>query len=355
MSDLPNGRIGVLSFMGIGDNIMAIQALQFFELNGGQILWMCKEESADIVSAFLENCRVVPLKGTMKRWKANTILGLIRHMVRYVKIAKDLNISTAVILDYRPFPVLFFSLVLRLGRFGAVAASFEKGWSALFLTTKHRMVLYEHKHEVERYYDLFSDALKPALSSGALYSSLRKRQVVLKTVGSYIREGRRPIIGIVPGSARTFKRWRSQNFKSLVSQIVTLGYDVIIFGSSTEREECLAIAGDFSEHRVSVVAGQMSLLEQGLISTECRVVVTNDTAFMHLADLLGVKVIGLFGVTRPERCGPFSQRHNVVKASIDGAGSYVYGSFKDWDDSCINSIGVEEVLRKVFELLKDRA
>jgi len=62
------------------------------------------------------------------------------------------------------------------------------------------------------------------------------------------------------------------------------------------------------------LAGQTDLPEYMSRLQSCRVVVTNDTGGMHLANALGVPVLALFGPTNPVRTGPvFSAPFAVVQ------------------------------------------
>ena len=64
------------------------------------------------------------------------------------------------------------------------------------------------------------------------------------------------------------------------------------------------IAQGFPASRITDLAGQTDL--PGLVTAfrTCRLMVTNDTGGMHLANAVGVPVIGLFGPTNPVRTGP---------------------------------------------------
>jgi ADP-heptose:LPS heptosyltransferase len=91
----------------------------------------------------------------------------------------------------------------------------------------------------------------------------------------------------------------------------------------------------------------VGLVKLASLMEDADVLLTNDSAAMHLADLVGLQVIALFGITRPERCGPYSQTENVIRSRSSESGSYSFGKFKNYDDTCINEIDVEEVWEAV--------
>ncbi|MEI6358390.1 MAG: glycosyltransferase family 9 protein, partial [Verrucomicrobiota bacterium] len=65
-----------------------------------------------------------------------------------------------------------------------------------------------------------------------------------------------------------------------------------------------AVAAGFDPSRVEDLAGRTSLTEFAARLHACRVLVTNDTGGMHLANALGVPLLALFGPTNPLRTGP---------------------------------------------------
>ncbi|HLP25250.1 MAG TPA: glycosyltransferase family 9 protein, partial [Acidobacteriota bacterium] len=74
-------------------------------------------------------------------------------------------------------------------------------------------------------------------------------------------------------------------------------------GTPNDRAITDAIAAGFGE-RVENLAGKTGLVEFAERLQACALLVANDTGGMHLANALGVPVIGLFGPTNPVRTGP---------------------------------------------------
>ena len=62
------------------------------------------------------------------------------------------------------------------------------------------------------------------------------------------------------------------------------------------------------------LAGKTNLVEFARALVSCRLLVANDTGGMHLANALGVPVVGLFGPTNPLRTGPvFSSPYRILQ------------------------------------------
>jgi len=122
-------------------------------------------------------------------------------------------------------------------------------------------------------------------------------------------------IALLPGSENSpQKRWPVEHFRKLISlrpneQFVILGTkaDTII------ADEIASTLGD----NVTNLCGKTDLLSFADELAKCRLVITNDSGGLHLANAIGVPVIGLFGPTNPVRTGPvFSSK--FILAQPDG-------------------------------------
>jgi ADP-heptose:LPS heptosyltransferase len=78
----------------------------------------------------------------------------------------------------------------------------------------------------------------------------------------------------------------------------------VLFGTSRDAAITAEIAAGFDASRVTDLAGRTDLPTYVSHLRACRLLVTNDTGGMHLANALGVPLIALFGPTNPLRTGP---------------------------------------------------
>jgi heptosyltransferase-2 len=111
------------------------------------------------------------------------------------------------------------------------------------------------------------------------------------------------LIGLIPGSENTpEKRWPVAHWRALIETHPR--HRFMIFGTPNDAAIAAEVAAGFAPDRVVNVAGQTNLTGFAAALDRCRVLVTNDTGGMHLANARGVPVIGLFGPTNPLRTGP---------------------------------------------------
>ena len=107
-------------------------------------------------------------------------------------------------------------------------------------------------------------------------------------------------IALIPGSENNpSKRWPVAHWRSLIEGLP--GERFVVFGTRADIPIAEAVAKGFPRERVENRAGRTDLpsFVEGLAS--CRLLVTNDTGGMHLANARGVP---LFGPTNPVRTGP---------------------------------------------------
>ncbi|HVS53781.1 MAG TPA: glycosyltransferase family 9 protein [Opitutaceae bacterium] len=111
------------------------------------------------------------------------------------------------------------------------------------------------------------------------------------------------LIGLIPGSENNpEKRWPVGHWRELIAAFPEEQFAV--FGTANDAPITRAVVEGFDPARVRDLAGKTDLLAFAAQLRACRLLVTNDTGGMHLANLLGVPLLALFGPTNPVRTGP---------------------------------------------------
>lgn len=111
-----------------------------------------------------------------------------------------------------------------------------------------------------------------------------------------------PSIGLICGSENNpTKRWPVEHWRALIGLLPQERF--VLFGTANDLHITNAVAAGFGD-RVENLAGRTALPEYAARLRACRLLVTNDTGGMHLANALGVPLIALFGPTNPVRTGP---------------------------------------------------
>ena len=106
-------------------------------------------------------------------------------------------------------------------------------------------------------------------------------------------------IALAPGSVWATKKWPADYFKSLAGGMSRRGTVIVTVGGKDERELCAEIGRSLPSTFINA-AGRLTLRQSAELLRRCAVLVSNDSAPMHLAVAVGTPVIALFGPTVPE-------------------------------------------------------
>ena len=114
---------------------------------------------------------------------------------------------------------------------------------------------------------------------------------------------RQSAIALIAGSENTpEKRWPVSHWRALIEALPHESF--ALFGTANDAPITSAIAAGFAPERVRDFAGKTDLMTYVRALHGSRLLVTNDTGGMHLANALGVPLVALFGPTNPVRTGP---------------------------------------------------
>jgi lipopolysaccharide heptosyltransferase II len=166
---------------------------------------------------------------------------------------------------------------------------------------------------------------------------------------------RQPIkIGLCPGAEYgPAKRWLPKRFAEAAEKISAQSFvQWILFGTprdATIGAEIAAVLGDYCVNRV----GQTTLGQLIDELRECRLLLTNDTGTMHLAALLGVPVVAIFGSTEPRLTGPLGDGHVVLRHHVECSPCFLRECPIDF--RCMKAVSVQEVANAVLSILSKQS
>jgi len=110
------------------------------------------------------------------------------------------------------------------------------------------------------------------------------------------------VLGLIAGSENNpAKRWPVAHWRAVID--ARPADQFLLFGTANDLPITTAIAEGFGA-RVENLAGRTSLPEYCARLRTCRLLITNDTGGMHLANALDVPLVALFGPTNPVRTAP---------------------------------------------------
>ena len=124
-------------------------------------------------------------------------------------------------------------------------------------------------------------------------------------------------VGIAPGSKWPTKRWPEEYFVELMRNLVRSGAELFLIGGREDRSLCDAILRRSGTAAVNT-CGRLSILESAALIRRLDLMVTNDSAPLHIADAVGTPVFAIFGPTvRRFGCTPYRPPDRLFEAELD--------------------------------------
>lgn len=178
-------------------------------------------------------------------------------------------------------------------------------------------------------------------------------QWATKTLGDSLKD--KAVIGIHPGGKTRdkVKRWPEEHFARLIDLLIHRdSVEVILFGGPHDGPSIQSIVEN-AETSPRVAASQ-PLSQTAALIKNCDIFVSNDSGLMHLAALLKVPVVGLFGPTSPVKTGPWGTRHRVIVADCKCSPCWRPGYHGCQNGDCMRTITVDRVYSTVSQLIPSR-
>jgi ADP-heptose:LPS heptosyltransferase len=210
------------------------------------------------------------------------------------------------------------------------------------------------KHSVERYCDAFRKSgfpVKPSTGPWIIPSpeETTKAGLMLEKQGELN-------IGVAPYAKHKLKRWPEENMVRLLGLISEKHKCRFwLFGGNEESDKLNAlqvkITGSFN------IAGRLTLDEELALMSKLDIMIAMDSANMHMAALVGTKVISIWGGTDPlSGFGAWMQPENFSisipfqELTCRPCTTYGKGECRRGDLACMNWLTPERVFQKMNNL-----
>ena len=157
------------------------------------------------------------------------------------------------------------------------------------------------------------------------------------------------LLGLCPGAEYgPAKRWLPERFaQAAVTISAQSNAKWILFGTDKDKVAGDTISTALGENCVNRI-GQTTLGQLIEELRGCHALLTNDTGTMHLAKLLGVPVVAIFGSTEPALTGPFGHGHAILRHHVECSPCFLRECPIDF--RCMKEITVQEVVNAVMSI-----
>jgi lipopolysaccharide heptosyltransferase II len=158
-------------------------------------------------------------------------------------------------------------------------------------------------------------------------------------------------IGLCPGAEYgPAKRWLPERFAEVaVAVSAQRPVQWILFGTAGDAAIGATIEASVGAHCTNRI-GKTTMSELIAELSECALLLTNDTGTMHLATILGVPVVAVFGSTEPHLTGPLGNARHIIRHQVECSPCFLRECPIDF--RCMKAVTVSEVAEAVSSLLK---
>ncbi len=164
-------------------------------------------------------------------------------------------------------------------------------------------------------------------------------------------------IGLAPGARHHTKQWLPSGFVRVAKTLQEQGWNIVLFGSSRERDLCEGIAFRLDPRSTQIVVGNDLSMTARLLD-RCTLLVCNDSAAVHIAAARRVPVVVVYGSTVPAfGFTPYCVPHRIVEVELPcrpcthiGRARCPRGHF-----GCMHGVTAEHVLVAVQSLITELA
>ncbi|WP_320054195.1 glycosyltransferase family 9 protein [uncultured Acetobacteroides sp.] len=162
-------------------------------------------------------------------------------------------------------------------------------------------------------------------------------------------------IGIAPFAQHKGKVYPPEKMEEVVQHFNQKdGVKIILFGGGKAEEAALKVWETKYDNAISV-AGKIRLGQELLVMDYLDVMVSMDSANMHLASLTATPVVSIWGATHPY-AGFYGWKQpvdNIIQLDLSCRPCSVYGNKECmWGDyRCMNDIKPETIIRKIEEII----
>ena len=212
------------------------------------------------------------------------------------------------------------------------------------LTRKKNKVLHQLTPVFSRYANVLADAGYPVL--------LNQENERIRSISKNSDHRAERKIGIAPFAKHREKTYPPEKMEKVIEWLSRNQYKIYLFGGGATEEEMLE-EWEKKYNDVTNAAGKYSLAEELKLIQDLDLMISMDSANMHLASLYGVPVISIWGATHPFAgfYGYGQDPQNIIQADLYCRPCSVFGNKKcfrgDW--ACMNMIAPELIIMKIQE------
>lgn len=213
------------------------------------------------------------------------------------------------------------------------------------------------KTSVERYREVFSRlGFHFPLTFTSLYEKTPDSALSLTAITGI--KGEQQWVGVAPFAKHSGKIYPLTLMEQVVNELnATPGIRIFLFGGG-KQEAAILTNWEKKYPQTIALPGKLKTAEELLLMSQLDVMVSMDSANMHMASLVHTPVISIWGATHPW-CGFMGYQQdpaNIVQTDLPCRPCSVFGNKPCYrkDYACLQQIQPAAIIRQIFRVLKEK-
>lgn len=160
------------------------------------------------------------------------------------------------------------------------------------------------------------------------------------------------IVAIAAGAKSHTKRWTITGFVRLCDRLnKEMGLKILLVGDDNDRAINQEIK-DVGLREVYDLSGRTHIKELAYLLSLCKLLITNDSAPVHIASAVGLPAVAIFGPTDHRKYGPLFAESIVIRKALRC--SPCEKALCRFDLECMKKITADEVFNAAKKILSKR-
>ncbi|MEO8446585.1 MAG: glycosyltransferase family 9 protein [bacterium] len=244
---------------------------------------------------------------------------------------------------------------------------FSKARNTISFNTSSLSFLYRHRvsyissiHEIQRNLKLLEPLgiIEDRIIQPELFPGTEEATKVNEFFLENKIDQKEKIISVAPGSVWFTKRFPEEKFVKLCDLLSEDDLRIILIGGKEDEKYCSFIKEKSVNKNIINAAENFSILESAEIIKRSALLVSNDSAPLHIADAVGTPVIAVFGATIPQfGFYPYGKKDVIIETeglkcrpcSIHGGNKCPIGTFV-----CMKNIEEEKIALNIKKILSQK-
>ncbi|WP_406826079.1 glycosyltransferase family 9 protein [Pedobacter sp. KACC 23697] len=219
------------------------------------------------------------------------------------------------------------------------------------LTRAHNKIFKPLRKTVERYADVFRQLGFNVKLSHKINTS---QQEIPANAQDLFADKATKKIGISPFAQHVYKVYALEKMEEVVASLGRLGYEIFIFGGGKKEQEIAEKWANANKNTHNLI-GNFNLTEELAIISNLDLMLSMDSSGMHMASLVGIPVVSVWGPTHPYAgfLGYGQLENDCIQIDHPARPNSIYGNKPCLCgvENCIDLIKPETIVDKIKEKL----